>query len=114
MKDQKARIEAQRAKIESGLKSDDPLTRAASRSLASFRAAGEKLILAKSQLPPDQWEGWLKRNFKITDRQARGYMQLADPKFDAGEPTRLQTNSFIKRFVRMILSGRRAESKDMS
>lgn len=43
-----------------------------------YRAAGEKLIEAKSQLAHGEWQEWLKRNFSLTARTAQNYMQMAD------------------------------------
>jgi hypothetical protein len=42
-----------------------------------YRAAGEKLIEAKAQLEHGQFGRWVKRNFDISDRQARTYMAYA-------------------------------------
>lgn len=43
-----------------------------------FRAAGEKLLEAKSQIPHGQFQDWVKRNLKVSARQARKYMALAE------------------------------------
>jgi hypothetical protein len=42
-----------------------------------YKAAGEKMIEAKSQLGHGEFEPWIKRNFNITSRQAREWMNLA-------------------------------------
>jgi hypothetical protein len=41
------------------------------------RAAGEKLLEAKSQLSHGEFRPWCRRNFKVGDRQISYYMQLA-------------------------------------
>ena len=45
--------------------------------LPHYRAAGEKLIEAKSQLPHGEFVQWVERNFTVTIRHARRYMDLA-------------------------------------
>lgn len=42
-----------------------------------YQAAGQKMLEAKGQLERGQFTPWLNRNFKITERQAREYMNLA-------------------------------------
>lgn len=41
------------------------------------REAGKLLINAKDQLPHGAWLPWLTENFEMSERTARGYMQLA-------------------------------------
>src|SRR5215475_2896034 len=45
--------------------------------LPFFRAAGEKMIEAKPQMKHGEFGPWIKRHFRITERQARHYMALA-------------------------------------
>jgi hypothetical protein len=42
-----------------------------------YRAAGEKMLEAKSQLSQGDFEPWIKRNFNISPRHARRYMSFA-------------------------------------
>jgi hypothetical protein len=42
-----------------------------------YRAAGEKMLEAKAQLPHGQFKLWIDRNFKIGVRQTQQYMALA-------------------------------------
>jgi Protein of unknown function (DUF3102) len=42
-----------------------------------YKAAGEKLIEAKAQLPHGQFGDWVKRNFKLSARTASEYMSFA-------------------------------------
>jgi hypothetical protein len=42
-----------------------------------YRAAGEKMIEAKSQLARGEFGLWIKRNFKLTSRHAERYMAFA-------------------------------------
>jgi hypothetical protein len=42
-----------------------------------YRAAGEKMIEAKAQLPNGEFIPWVERNFGIKGRQASEYMSLA-------------------------------------
>lgn len=46
--------------------------------LPYYRAAGEKLLEAKSQVEHGEFTGWVTRNFNITARHARRYMDLAE------------------------------------
>jgi hypothetical protein len=50
---------------------------AADAALPYHQAAGEKLLEAKASLAHGEFESWIKRNLKISQRQARRYMQLA-------------------------------------
>lgn len=43
-----------------------------------YKAAGEKLIEAKTQIRHGEWEGWVKRNFDVTPRTAQTWMRLAE------------------------------------
>jgi Protein of unknown function (DUF3102) len=45
--------------------------------LPYYQAAGEKMLEAKTQLAHGEFQSWIERNFKITIRHARRYMQLA-------------------------------------
>lgn len=45
--------------------------------LPYHRAAGEKMIEAKGQMKHGEFAQWIKRNFKIGERQARLYMSYA-------------------------------------
>jgi hypothetical protein len=40
------------------------------------RAAGEKMLEAKSQIPHGQFGAWVNRHFQITQRAAQYYMSL--------------------------------------
>jgi hypothetical protein len=53
----------------------DAATRA---SLPHYRAAGEKLLEAKSQLPHGAFQPWVRREFKVSPRTAQHYMRLAE------------------------------------
>jgi curved DNA-binding protein CbpA len=55
----------------------DDLKAAHDAGLEHYRAAGEKLLEAKVQMEHGEFGPWLKRNFKLSDRQARTYMALA-------------------------------------
>lgn len=66
--------------------------------LPFYRAAGEKLLEAKAQLPHGEFEAWIKRHFKITPRQARHYMQLAEQ--TAGQNGSALPFSSLSDFVR--------------
>src|SRR5262245_11996908 len=46
--------------------------------LPHYRAAGQKMLEAKAQLRHGEFEPWLRRNFKISARQCRTYMRLAE------------------------------------
>lgn len=46
-------------------------------SMPYYKAAGEKLIEAKSQMKRGDWEPWVKRNFNVTSRTASLYMSYA-------------------------------------
>jgi hypothetical protein len=54
-----------------------------------YRRVGEMLIEAKSQLDPDEWQPWLKRNFELGGETARRYMLLAR-KSDENENARIR------------------------
>jgi hypothetical protein len=45
--------------------------------LPYYRAAGEKMLEAKAQVAHGEFQDWIKRNFKISPRTARHYMDLA-------------------------------------
>jgi hypothetical protein len=45
--------------------------------LEHYRRAGEMLIEAKNQVAYGSWGRWLRKNFALSDKQARRYMQLA-------------------------------------
>jgi hypothetical protein len=45
--------------------------------LPFYRAAGEKLLEAKQQIAHGEFQVWIKRNFKISPRQARLYMSYS-------------------------------------
>lgn len=47
-----------------------------------YRAAGEKLLEAKAQVPRGEWMNWLSQNFELHYNQANVYMNLAS-KFTA-------------------------------
>jgi|SRR5215469_2573951 len=51
---------------------------AAKASLPYYRAAGEKLLEAKSQCAHGEFEPWVKRNFKISKMTAWRYMRFAE------------------------------------
>jgi DUF3102 family protein len=44
--------------------------------LEHYRAAGEMLLEAKSQVEHGEWKGWLERNFKLSQQTASTYMKL--------------------------------------
>ena len=46
--------------------------------LPYYQAAGEKLLEAKAQLPHGDFQSWIKGHFKVSYRQARRYMALAE------------------------------------
>ena len=46
--------------------------------LPYYRAVGEKLLEAKSQLPHGEFQTWVKRNFTVSTRMVRYYMALAE------------------------------------
>jgi hypothetical protein len=48
--------------------------------LEHYRAAGEMLLEAKSQLRHGEWGKWLRKNFELSQESARCYMRLADSK----------------------------------
>jgi hypothetical protein len=54
--------------------------------LKSAMNAGDKLRMAKSQLPHGEWMPWLEANCDVSGRTARLYMQLAE------ERERIETN----------------------
>jgi len=45
--------------------------------LPHYRAAGEKMLEAKAQLPHGEFTGWIRRHFNLGGRAARLYMSLA-------------------------------------
>ena len=45
--------------------------------LEHYRRAGEMLVEAKEQVTYGSWGRWLSKNFELSDKQARRYMQLA-------------------------------------
>ncbi len=45
--------------------------------LPYYRAAGEKMLEAKPQIPHGQFEAWITRNFGITRQHANKYMRYA-------------------------------------
>ena len=51
---------------------------AESAAMPYYRAAGDKLLEAKTQLPHGEFVAWVKRHFNVQIRQAQTYMQLAD------------------------------------
>jgi Ulp1 family protease len=55
----------------------EDLQQAESAGVPYYRAAGEKLIEAKSQLNHGEWAIWLKKNFQRSQNQAQNYMNLA-------------------------------------
>ena len=65
---------------------------AAKAALPYHQAAGEKLLEARTSLDHGQFEPWIKRNFKISPRQARRYMQLARAAIEQNGPA--SPNSF--------------------
>ncbi len=50
-----------------------------------YRAAGEKLLEAKEQVPHGEWLKWLEQNFEQSRNRAALYMRLAT-KWVAGDP----------------------------
>ena len=42
-----------------------------------YRAAGEKLLEAKAQVPYGEWMDWVEKNFRLSQRSANSYMKLA-------------------------------------
>jgi hypothetical protein len=48
-----------------------------------YRAAGEKLWEAKSQLLREAWGGWLRDNFELSQRKAQNWMKFAQQMEDA-------------------------------
>jgi hypothetical protein len=46
--------------------------------LPYYRAAGEKMLEAKPQIPHGNFRNWIERNFPIRYKHARRYMQLAE------------------------------------
>ena len=42
-----------------------------------YRAAGEKLLEAKAQVPHGEWMNWVSQNFELSFRRASVYMDLA-------------------------------------
>ncbi|OCQ94708.1 hypothetical protein BCD67_04390 [Oscillatoriales cyanobacterium USR001] len=61
------------------------------------RNAGEWLLEAKSKLQPDEWQRWLKTNFKFSERTAETYMQMAKgwPGFRVAAKKDVKTESTI-------------------
>ena len=53
--------------------------------------AGEWLIQAKGQLEHGEWQAWLAKNVRFSDRTAQGYMRLAKnlPRIEGGERQRV-------------------------
>ena len=47
-------------------------------SLPHFRAAGEKLLEAKCQIPHGEFQAWVRRQFHVSPRMAQHYMRLAE------------------------------------
>lgn len=43
-----------------------------------YRRAGELLLEAKAQLHHGEWQGWVERNFHLSYRTAKRYMQAAE------------------------------------
>jgi len=43
-----------------------------------YRAAGEKLLEAKAQVPYGEWTDWVSQNFKLSRYQSQAYMRLAE------------------------------------
>lgn len=50
-----------------------------------YRRAGEMLLEAKGQVPHGEWRAWVDRNFELSYRTARVYMELAT-KAESGRP----------------------------
>jgi hypothetical protein len=46
--------------------------------LPYYRAAGEKMLEAKPQLPHGEFKAWIARHFRVSYRQAWQYMKLAE------------------------------------
>jgi hypothetical protein len=61
--------------IKEDLQTGDEAAKTAS--MPYYRAAGEKLIEAKSQLPHGQWQAWVKGNFSLSPSHATRYMAFA-------------------------------------
>jgi hypothetical protein len=57
---------------------------AAQAAMPYHQAVGEKLLEAKASLAHGEFESWIKRNLKISQRQARRYMQLARSAIENG------------------------------
>lgn len=45
--------------------------------LEHYQRAGAMLLEAKDQIEPQEWKGWLKRNFKLSYSTAVNYIRLA-------------------------------------
>jgi hypothetical protein len=54
------------------------LQMAAQAGVPYLRAAGEKMLEAKSQIPHGKFQSWIRTNFKIKLRQAQYYMGLVE------------------------------------
>jgi len=57
--------------------------------LPYYKAAGEKLMEAKSQLSHGEFEAWVKRNFQINNSTAWRWMKVAEGSQN-GNPARMQ------------------------
>jgi hypothetical protein len=81
----------------------EDLTRGDEAGLPHYRAAGQKMLEAKAQLRHGEFEPWLKRNFKISARQCRTYMGLAETQNGSALPF-----SSLRDFVRQTSNPKRA------
>jgi len=70
--------------------------------LPYYRAAGDKLLEAKSQLPHGEFTAWIASNFSIKPRTARYYMDLAEK--TAGQNGNALPFSSLSDFIRKTSS----------
>ena len=61
-------------------------TAAAEAGMPYFKAAGDKLLEAKSQLPHGEFQSWTKRHFTVTYETLRTYMRFSEDSQKTGAP----------------------------
>lgn len=85
-------------------------------SLPYYRAAGEKLLEAKSQIPHGEFQAWVRRQFKVSPRTAQYYMRLAEATAENRNAFRFSSlNDSIRHQRRPRLDGEsRSEPSDDS
>jgi hypothetical protein len=69
---------------------------------------GAGLCRAKELVKPGEWERWLRVNFKLSDRTARRYMQLAERRTEIETRMDTASDSSLRAALRLITAPKRS------